>query len=184
MARRPQQSQSTPLTDAELRATPMPVSGIFWPAAQPVSGVFWQTTQPVSLATAPTTPVTGTFWQATQPVSISGIVAVKAETAHGKQLTFVVVNQSIAGTTVLAAAVTGKKHKILGAVLTSSLLGTVKFTDDAGDLIGPMDVAASQPFVLPTSVVPYQETAATNRALNLVSTVGAVRGVVILVTEP
>lgn len=35
------------LTDAELRATPVPMS----------------------LATAPTTPVTGTFWQATQPVS-------------------------------------------------------------------------------------------------------------------
>jgi hypothetical protein len=39
---------SGPLTDVELRAQPVPVSGTFWPATQPVSGTFWQTTQPVS----------------------------------------------------------------------------------------------------------------------------------------
>ena len=48
-----------PLTDTQLRATAVPVSGTV-----AVSG-----TVPVSIATAPTTPVTGTFWQATQPVS-------------------------------------------------------------------------------------------------------------------
>lgn len=37
-----------PLTDAQLRATALAVSGTFWPATQPVSGTFWQTTQPVS----------------------------------------------------------------------------------------------------------------------------------------
>lgn len=47
------------LTDTELRATAVPVSGTFYPVTQPVSGTFWQATQPVS----------GTFWQATQPVS-------------------------------------------------------------------------------------------------------------------
>ncbi len=47
------------LTDAQLRAAPVPVSGTFFQATQPVSGTFWQATQPVS----------GTFWQATQPVS-------------------------------------------------------------------------------------------------------------------
>jgi hypothetical protein len=51
------------LTDAEIRATPLPVSGTFYPATQPVSGTFWQATQPVS----------GTFWQATQPVSASAL---------------------------------------------------------------------------------------------------------------
>lgn len=50
---------SQPLTDAQLRNTAVPVSGTFWQATQPVSGTFWQATQPVS----------GTFWQATQPVS-------------------------------------------------------------------------------------------------------------------
>jgi hypothetical protein len=84
------------LTDVELRASPVPISGTvtanvgtvpvtgaFYPATQPISGAvtaningtvpvsgsFYQTTQPVSIASMPTTPVTGTFWQATQPVS-------------------------------------------------------------------------------------------------------------------
>lgn len=54
-------SGGTGLTDAQLRATPVPVSGTFWQATQPVSGTFWQATQPVS----------GTFFQATQPVSLA-----------------------------------------------------------------------------------------------------------------
>jgi len=75
------QPVSGPLTDTQLRALAVPVSGTvsvgnfpatqavtgaFYPATQPVSGTFWQTTQPVS----------GTFWQATQPVSIALPVAV------------------------------------------------------------------------------------------------------------
>ena len=107
-----------------------------------------------------------------------------AETSHGKSPTFINVNQTVAGTTELAAAVNAKKHKILGCVLTTSLAGTVKFADSSDDLLGPMDLLASQPFVLPTSVIPYQQTGATNRALNLVSTLGAVRGAVVILTEP
>jgi hypothetical protein len=42
-----------PLTDTQLRATPVPVSGTFWQATQPVSGTFWQATQPVSAAALP-----------------------------------------------------------------------------------------------------------------------------------
>jgi hypothetical protein len=87
------QAVTGPLTDTQIRATPLPVSGTFWPATQPVSGsvsvsnfpasqavtgTFFQATQPVSLASAPTTPVTGTFWQATQPVS--GTVAISNAT--------------------------------------------------------------------------------------------------------
>ena len=58
---------SGPLTDTQLRATPVPVSGTFWQATQPVSG-----TVGVSGSVA----VTGTFWQATQPVSIASAVPV------------------------------------------------------------------------------------------------------------
>jgi hypothetical protein len=47
-----------PLTNTELRAAAVPVSGTFWPATQPVSGTFWQSTQPVSLASVPTHAVT------------------------------------------------------------------------------------------------------------------------------
>lgn len=87
---------SGPLTDVQLRATPVPVSGTFFQATQPVSGTFFQATQPVSgpltdlqLRATPVpisgtvvtggltdvqlraTPVavSGTFFQATQPVS-------------------------------------------------------------------------------------------------------------------
>ncbi len=57
---------SGPLTDAQLRAAAVPVSGTFYQATQPVSGTFWQATQPVS----------GAFWQTTQPVSIAAAIDV------------------------------------------------------------------------------------------------------------
>jgi hypothetical protein len=63
---------STPgLTDAQLRAAPIPVSG--FPATQPVSGTFFQATQPVSGPLTDTqlravaVPVSG--FPATQPIS-------------------------------------------------------------------------------------------------------------------
>lgn len=75
---------SGPLTDAQLRASAVPVSGTFFQATQPVSGTVaatqsgtW-TVQPGNTAnttawkvdgSAVTQPVSGTFWQATQPVS-------------------------------------------------------------------------------------------------------------------
>jgi len=93
-----------PLTDGQLRASAVPVSGTFFQATQPVSGTFWQATQPVSGTvtanqggtwtvqpgntanttawkvdgSAVTQPVSGTFWQATQP--ISGTVTANAGT--------------------------------------------------------------------------------------------------------
>lgn len=60
------------LTDTQLRASPVPISGTVTANVSgtvPVSGAFYQATQPVSIASMPSTPVTGTFWQATQPVS-------------------------------------------------------------------------------------------------------------------
>jgi hypothetical protein len=53
-----------PLTDTELRATPVPVT---IPTPVPVTGTFFQATQPVSIALP--VAVTGTFYQATQPIS-------------------------------------------------------------------------------------------------------------------
>lgn len=88
------QPVSGPITDAQLRATPVPVSGTFYPATQPVSGTVgvnnFPATQPVSgtvaVSNLPATqpisgtveitndvgnpiPVSGTFYQTTQPVS-------------------------------------------------------------------------------------------------------------------
>jgi hypothetical protein len=81
------------LTDTELRATPLPVSGTFWQATQPASqsgtwttGRTWSllnTTDSVNVGNFPTSfnignfptsqEVTGTFWQATQPISVATI---------------------------------------------------------------------------------------------------------------
>ena len=94
-----------PLTDAQLRATAVPVSGTFFQATQPVSAASLplpsgaataanQTTGNTSLSnidgklpalvssrvpvdgSGVTQPVSGTFWQATQPVSIAASVPV------------------------------------------------------------------------------------------------------------
>jgi hypothetical protein len=59
------------LTDAELRATPVPVSGTFWQATQPVS-FSWAGLTDAELRATPV-PVSGTFWQATQPVSAASL---------------------------------------------------------------------------------------------------------------
>jgi hypothetical protein len=74
---------SGPVTDTQLRATPVPISGTVTANAgsgtmavslavaptTPVTGTFYQATQPVSIASMPSTPVTGAFFQTTQPIS-------------------------------------------------------------------------------------------------------------------
>jgi hypothetical protein len=108
------------LTDTQLRATPVPVSGTVaatesgtwtvqpgntanttaWKVdgsavTQPVSGTFWQVTQPVSIASMPSTPVTGTFWQSTQPISAAALplptlAATSTKQSDGSQKTQIV----------------------------------------------------------------------------------------------
>ena len=65
------------LTDAQLRATPVPVSGTFWQAVQPVSGPLTD-----AQLRAVAVPVSGTFWQATQPISGSVDVTPAAPAAN------------------------------------------------------------------------------------------------------
>jgi hypothetical protein len=132
----------------------------------------------VSLKETVSVPVTGTFYQSTQPVSLAA-----EPTYGGKTITYVPVNQSVAGATVLAVADATKKHKVLGVILTMSLAGTLKFSDGVADLLGPCDIASAGGFVAPTSLLPYTETGAINRALTLTTTLGAARGVVIVLTE-
>ena len=57
---------SSGLTDTQLRATPVPVSGTFWQTTQPVS-----LPSPLPVIVASPLPVTGAFYQATQPVSLA-----------------------------------------------------------------------------------------------------------------
>ena len=146
------------LTDVELRAVPVPVSG-----------------------TVATGGLTDAEIRAT-PLPVTGAVTANAETSHGKTITYVSIDQGAAGTTALAAASPGNKHKLVGLVVTMSLAGTVKLVDGASDVTGAMDVAASGGFVLPTSIIPYVVGTA-NTALNLVTTVGAAKGVAIILTE-
>jgi hypothetical protein len=84
------QAVSGPLTDAQLRASAVPVSGTFFQATQPVSGTVAVSNFPASQ------PVTGTFWQSTQPVSLATLPALVAGTAIiGK----VGIDQTTPGTT-------------------------------------------------------------------------------------
>jgi hypothetical protein len=115
--------------------------------------------------------------------AVTGSVTVVPTTYFGKTLTYVPVNQGASGTTTLAVADATKKHKVVGMVLTMSLTGTLKLSDGVADLLGPCDVATTGGFVAPTSIIPYTETGAINRALTLTTTVGAARGVVVILTE-
>lgn len=107
------------LTDAELRAEPVPVSGTFYPATQPVSGTVavsnLPATQPVSGTVGvnnfpASQAVTGTFWPATQPVS--GTVAVSNFPA----------SQAVTGTFWQAT------QPISGTVTVGNLPGNTAFT--------------------------------------------------------
>ena len=131
-------------------------------------------TQPTSLATLPAL-VAGT-------ANIGDVDVLTQATAFGKTITYVNVNQVSAGTTVLAAADATKKHKIVGGAMTISLAGTLALQSATTNKIGPFDFAANGGFVLPTSIIPYQETAV-NEALNLVTTLGAARGSIAILTE-
>lgn len=66
-----------PLTDTQLRATPVAVSGTVTAntgLSQPLTDAQLRAAAiPVSLASVPSHPVTGTFWQATQPVSATAL---------------------------------------------------------------------------------------------------------------
>jgi len=100
-----------------------------------------------------------------------------------KTITYVSVNQGAAGTTELAAASPGNRHKLVHATLVMSATGTLRFTDGSADLTGPMDVAINAGFVLPLTQFTYIQTPL-GTVLNLVTVTGAAKGVVGIVTEP
>jgi hypothetical protein len=133
------------LTDAELRAAPVPVSGTFWQATQPVSGPLTDAQLrasavpiadgggsitvdgSVSVSNFPATQaVTGTFWQATQPVSIAAAVPV---TDNGGSLT-------VDGTVAVSGsvAVTGTFWQATQPVSLASLPALAAGTNNIGDV--------------------------------------------------
>jgi len=95
-----------------------------------------------------------------------------------------VVSQPSAGTTLIAAAVPGRKHKVFGFIMCLvNNNGTYKFTSSSGDLTGAIFQASNQP---PANIFwhdPIIETAL-DSSLSLVTTSGAGRGIVVFMTEP
>ena len=118
------------------------------------------------------------------PLPAGAATAVLQGTSFGKTITYVPVAQGAAGTTALAGASVGNKHKLVGACLVADAAGTVSFTDGTVTLCGAMPLAANAGFVLPAAILPYTETAATNRPLNLVTVTAKVSGMVAILTEP
>jgi len=77
-------TQTDGLTDSELRASDVPVSGTFFQATQPVSGTFWQTTQPVSgTVTSNNTPIASTPYKNLDIDESGDLVITGAKTLTG-----------------------------------------------------------------------------------------------------
>lgn len=114
--------QGAGLTNQELRATPVPVSGV-------VSVANWPATQPVTIGS--TVPVSGTFWPATQPISA---VALPLPSGAAKDTTLTDGTQRVGGT----VAVTGTFWQTTQPV--SLATNTPDVIDRAARLLGHVTV--------------------------------------------
>lgn len=96
----------------------------------------------------------------------------------------VVVNQGGAGSVELKAAVAGKRHKVVGGVLSMALSdGTIELFSASTTRTGPMEFARRGGLVFDgTPDDPEMETEI-GEALNLTTTGGAARGYLKIVTE-
>lgn len=110
-----------------------------------------------------------------------GLSAVIVRDDPSDQETNVALAQGAPATTVLAAAVLGRRHRIAGMFFTMSADGTVKFTSGGVDLTGPMNFSAQGGMVevdLGSLVVGQL-----NQDISIVTTGGAANGSVKIVTE-
>ena len=180
-------SYNSSLTDAQLRASVVPVSlaSTTVTGSVAVTGTFWQATQPVSLASTTITgtvttsvtgsvAVTGTFWQATQP--ISGTITANAGTG-----TFAI---SAASLPLPTGAATAAKQPALGTAgaastdvitvqgIASGVAQPVSGTVTANAGTGTMAISAAS-LPLPTGAATETTLAALNTKVTAVNT-GAV----------
>jgi hypothetical protein len=122
------------LTDAQLRATAVPISLATAPTT-PVTGTVTATQATgtnlhVVVDAAPTTPVTGTFWQATQP--ISGTVAARAAKAAAAPLA-TVTSVTTSATQLPASPLANRVSLcVYNAGATTIYLGAASVTSAAG----------------------------------------------------
>lgn len=129
-------------------------------------------------------PVSGTV-SVTEPVTVDGTVTANPAVGQGKTLLFAAIAQGGAGTTALVGADVSNKIKLVSYVFVMSLLGTAKFTDGTVDLTGAMDIAANGGVsAIGQPSAHLMETAAINRPLNVVTTLGAARGHISYFKEP
>ena len=95
---------------------------------------------------------------------------------------FIPVSQGAAGTTTVAAAEPGKRHKLRGGFMTLSAIGTVKFHDGVEDLSGALNLDQRSGFVLPVVPVDYLQTEV-GEPLQITTTGGAAQGTFVVITE-
>lgn len=88
---------------------------------------------------------------------------------------FAVITQGVAGTTLIVAAVAGKKVVVDCYSVVLAAAGTVKFQSNATDVTGAMDCAIAGGVAIPAGSRPLFETAV-GEALNMVTTGGAGKG--------
>lgn len=169
------------LTNTELRAAAVPVSGAFYPGTQPVSGAFFQAVQPVSgpvtdaQLRATALPVSGTFFQATQPVSGTFWQSVQPISAGSLPLPAGAATQATLATLATDAGLSsvyvrlgdGTQHTIVDSLpvglATSALQGTGNTSLaslDTKTTLGQAPMAASRPVVIASnqSAIPVSGT--------------------------
>jgi hypothetical protein len=153
-----------PLTDTQLRATAVPVSGTFWQTTQPVSGPLTDTqlratAVPISGTVTANTgllqpltntelrasavPVSGTFWQATQPVS---------GPLTNTELRATAVDCNVTGTVLAAGAASSSLQGVGNTLLTT--------IDGKTPALGQAAMAASTPVVIASNQSSVPVTAA------------------------
>ena len=130
---------SGPLTDTQLRAVAVPVSGtVGISGSVAVTGTFFQATQPVSIANP--VAVTGTFWQATQPISAASLPLPTGASTAANQATIIThVDGVEASLSSMVGALVGTEYETVAASQTTQALGATGATGDllTGVLIIP-----------------------------------------------
>jgi len=121
-----------PLTDTQLRASAVPVSGTFWQATQPVSGPLTD-----AQLRAVAVPISGTFWQATQPVSAAALPLPAGASTEGTLST-------LNGKVPSGLTVTATRLLVDGSGVTQPVSGTVTAT-------GPLTDAQLRASAVPTT---------------------------------
>lgn len=171
-------SSSGGLSDAELRASPVPVSV----GTVPVTGAFYPVTQPVSIASMPTTAVTGTFWPATQPVS--GTVAVSGSVAVTGA--FYQATQPVSIASMPSTPVTGtfwQATQPVSGTVTANINGTVPVSGTFWQATQPVSGTfwqATQPVSLAATVAVRE---LKDNARSIVNAATAIAGVTAVTTE-